>query len=112
MARECDVGVVLAYCAPYLFSLLASGSDDLDIILWDPLTQRLMTKIQTGHSGNIFSVKVRNKFCTFLLHTFLNSSYRPLVILHCLRVPKTMRFVTTMLLLPKRLLSGRVVPAG
>ena len=65
------MGVVFVYCVPPIGSLLASGSDDLDIILWDPLTKKLVTKIQTGHSGNIFSVKVRNKVRTSLLNIFL-----------------------------------------
>ena len=57
------MGVVFVYYCHLLVSLLASGSDDLDVILWDPLTKKLVTKIQTGHSGNIFSVKVRIKIC-------------------------------------------------
>ena len=65
----CGRGV--CYCVLPIDSLLASGSDDLDIILWDPLKKKLVTKIQTGHSGNIFSVKVRNKFHTSLLNFFL-----------------------------------------
>lgn len=64
------MGVVFVYYCAWLSSLLASGSDDLDIVLWDPLTKKLVTKIQTGHSGNIFSVKVRNKIHTSLLHIF------------------------------------------
>lgn len=39
-------------------SILASGSDDLDIILWNPFLKRKIVKIETGHQGNIFSVKV------------------------------------------------------
>ena len=38
-------------------SLLASGSDDLSVIIWDPLKCRKLIKIRTGHAGNIFSVK-------------------------------------------------------
>ena len=38
-------------------SLLASGSDDLTVILWDALKGRKLVKIRTGHTGNIFSVK-------------------------------------------------------
>lgn len=38
-------------------SLLASGSDDVQIIIWDPFRKRKLTSIQTGHQGNIFSVK-------------------------------------------------------
>ena len=40
------------------FSLLVSGSDDLNAILWDPMHHRAKCVIKTGHSGNIFSVKV------------------------------------------------------
>ena len=38
-------------------SLLASGSDDLKIKLWDPFRQKLITTLNTNHRGNIFSVK-------------------------------------------------------
>lgn len=38
-------------------TLLASGSDDVQIIIWDPLRHRKVTSIRTGHQGNIFSVK-------------------------------------------------------
>ncbi|XP_025099110.1 WD and tetratricopeptide repeats protein 1-like [Pomacea canaliculata] len=38
-------------------SLLASGSDDVQVILWDPFLHRSKTIIRTGHQGNIFSVK-------------------------------------------------------
>ncbi|UYV69380.1 WDTC1 [Cordylochernes scorpioides] len=37
--------------------LLASGSDDVQIILWDPFQYRQLHTIQSGHQGNIFSVK-------------------------------------------------------
>lgn len=43
-------------------SILASGSDDLKVILWDPLLKRKLTVIDTGHQGNIFSVKVNKLF--------------------------------------------------
>lgn len=38
-------------------SLLASGSDDVQVIIWDPFLHRSVTIIRTGHHGNIFSVK-------------------------------------------------------
>ncbi|XP_063826478.1 WD and tetratricopeptide repeats protein 1 [Ostrinia nubilalis] len=38
-------------------SVLASASDDLHIILWDPYRHKKIHKITTGHTGNIFSVK-------------------------------------------------------
>ena len=41
------------------FSLLASGSDDVQVILWDPFRKKKVTNIRTGHQGNIFSIKVR-----------------------------------------------------
>ena len=40
------------------FRLLVSGSDDFNIIVWEALKYRLGCKINSGHSGNIFSVKV------------------------------------------------------
>jgi WD and tetratricopeptide repeat-containing protein 1 len=39
--------------------MLASGSDDTQVIVWDPFRKKKLTSIQTGHHGNIFSVKVR-----------------------------------------------------
>ncbi|XP_026318879.1 WD and tetratricopeptide repeats protein 1 [Hyposmocoma kahamanoa] len=38
-------------------SVLASASDDLRVILWDPFRYKLLHNIATGHTGNIFSVK-------------------------------------------------------
>eukprot|EP00794_Sanderia_malayensis_P000171 gene171-783_t len=38
-------------------SLLVSGSDDLNIIVWEALTYRSSCVFNSGHSGNIFSVK-------------------------------------------------------
>ena len=38
-------------------SLLASGSDDQQIILWNPFTYKKLLTLQSGHQGNIFSVK-------------------------------------------------------
>lgn len=40
------------------FSLLASGSDDCQIILWNPFLGKKVKCIQSGHQGNIFSVKL------------------------------------------------------
>lgn len=37
--------------------LLASGSDDVQVILWDPFRHRKLSTIETGHHGNIFSIK-------------------------------------------------------
>ena len=36
---------------------VASGSDDVQVILWDPFSQKAVHTIHTGHTGNIFSVK-------------------------------------------------------
>lgn len=38
-------------------SLLASGSDDVQVIIWDPFLHRSVAVVRTGHQGNIFSVK-------------------------------------------------------
>lgn len=38
-------------------TLLASGSDDTTVMIWDPFKYSLRNNIQTGHRGNIFSVK-------------------------------------------------------
>ena len=40
--------------------ILASGSDDVKVILWNPLSGKKKVEIHTGHKGNIFSVKVRD----------------------------------------------------
>jgi len=45
-------------CMYLLCSLLASGSDDVQVIIWDPFRKKQLTTIRTGHNGNIFSVKV------------------------------------------------------
>ena len=104
------MGVVFVYLLLSVVRLLASGSDDLDIILWDPLTKKLVTKIQTGHSGNIFSVKVRNKIHTSLLNIFSCSFCLLLAILVCSRVLRTMRYVTMMLILLKHWPFGHAAP--
>lgn len=38
-------------------SLLASGSDDLHAIIWDPHRHKQICTLRTGHHGNVFSVK-------------------------------------------------------
>ena len=48
----------------FFHSLLVSGSDDLNAILWDPLQCQKKCCIKTGHSGNIFSVKVSFYYMT------------------------------------------------
>ncbi|XP_059485390.1 WD and tetratricopeptide repeats protein 1 [Neocloeon triangulifer] len=37
--------------------ILASASDDVQVVLWDPYTYKPLKTIRTGHQGNIFSVK-------------------------------------------------------
>ncbi len=37
--------------------LLASGSDDHRVIIWDPFRGQNLTTLSTGHTGNIFGVK-------------------------------------------------------
>ncbi|XP_076810630.1 WD and tetratricopeptide repeats protein 1-like [Clavelina lepadiformis] len=38
-------------------TLLVSGSDDTNVILWDPFMHQARNVVNTGHRGNIFSVK-------------------------------------------------------
>lgn len=40
------------------FRILASASDDMHLILWDPFRYKKKLTFHTGHNGNIFSVKV------------------------------------------------------
>lgn len=47
-----------ACLSPVPFSLLASGSDDQHTIVWDPLHHKKLLSMHTGHTANIFSVKV------------------------------------------------------
>ena len=37
--------------------MLASGSDDLKVNIWDPYKQKLLKSVNTKHRGNIFSVR-------------------------------------------------------
>lgn len=47
----------------FVFSLLASGSDDQHAIIWDPFRHKKLTSMHTGHAANIFSVKVSRTMC-------------------------------------------------
>lgn len=38
--------------------LLASGSDDLHVVLWDWAKGRMLTKLESGHISNIFQVRL------------------------------------------------------
>ena len=42
----------------FVISLLVSGSDDFNIIVWEAVKYKLGCTINSGHFGNIFSVKV------------------------------------------------------
>lgn len=44
----------------FVFSILASGSDDQHVMVWDPLRHRKLMSMHTGHAANIFSVKVKS----------------------------------------------------
>lgn len=58
----------------FLSSLLASGSDDQHVIVWDPFRHKKLTTMHTGHAANIFSVKVSrtsNKIFTKLVFSDL-----------------------------------------
>lgn len=48
-------------------SLLASGSDDSTIIIWDPYRKTQKRTVTTGHQGNIFSVKFIPDTCDTLV---------------------------------------------
>ena len=48
-------------------SLLASGSDDVQVKVWDPFRHRSVGSIMTGHTGNIFTVKFMPKSSDSLL---------------------------------------------
>lgn len=41
----------------FSISLLASGSDDTTVIIWDPFRHKCVQTVTTPHIGNIFSVK-------------------------------------------------------
>lgn len=49
-----------------MFSILASGSDDMSVILWDPFCYKIIKVVRTKHVGNIFSVKVSNITLTLM----------------------------------------------
>jgi WD and tetratricopeptide repeat-containing protein 1 len=50
-------GCVNRLCWNASGSLLASGSDDLTVVLWDYAGRRLARRIQTGHRANLFGVR-------------------------------------------------------
>lgn len=58
------------------FRLLASGSDDFQIIVWDVCRRMRKYKLDSGHQGNIFAVKVcLVNFCVAVrTYTFHNTS--------------------------------------
>jgi WD and tetratricopeptide repeat-containing protein 1 len=53
--RECAWTSELA--STYHFSLLASGSDDQRIVIWNAFGYRQLASFHTGHRNNIFSVQ-------------------------------------------------------
>ena len=50
-----DIMLIIMF---FFIRLLVSGSDDFNIIVWEALKYKLGCTINSGHSGNIFSVKV------------------------------------------------------
>ncbi|CAH8429513.1 unnamed protein product [Dicrocoelium dendriticum] len=50
-------------------TLLASGSDDFCIIIWNPFERRNIFTMHTGHAGNIFSVKFLPNVNEYLMVT-------------------------------------------
>lgn len=55
-------------------TLLASGSDDRTIIIWDPFKRTRENVVTTGHGGNIFSVKFMPDFCDTLVASCASNS--------------------------------------
>lgn len=45
----------------FTFRLLASGSDDTKVVIWDPFRHKNLLSLKTPHTGNIFSVKFMPK---------------------------------------------------
>ena len=43
------------------YSILASASDDARFILWNPFCHKKIHSYETGHRGNIFTVKFLSK---------------------------------------------------
>ena len=68
--------------------LLASGSDDLHVIVWDPFRGRVVRSLNTGHAGNIFSVKFMPRSGNNLVATGAAGTYfqrkQNLVYIDCL----------------------------
>ncbi|XP_067628800.1 WD and tetratricopeptide repeats protein 1 [Eurosta solidaginis] len=55
--------------------ILASGSDDFSIMLWDPFRKKCLRNIPTKHSGNIFSVKFLPRHNNALIATAAADRY-------------------------------------
>lgn len=59
--------------------ILASASDDMNIILWDPFRYEKKLVLRTHHQGNIFSVKV-------MLHSHINEGNLNIILnIWCIR---------------------------
>jgi len=67
------------------FRLLASGSDDVQVIIWDPFHHKSLTTVRTEHEGNIFSVKVNLNKTFKLSRTFF---FSPICIIFYCSFPK------------------------
>ena len=56
-------------------TLLASGSDDLDVILWDLATQKPYVSYHSGHYANVFQVPDTDDTKTMLVSVSFLASY-------------------------------------
>ena len=53
-------------------TLLASGSDDLNVVLWDWQRGRPYLVFDSGHRANVFQVLKLDMFCAFLFQVVIN----------------------------------------
>lgn len=84
---------VLYLFVTQIFRLLASGSDDTTVIIWDPFKHKRVQNVPTPHIGNIFSVKFLGNNdsllataagdCGVVVQNYLSATPRSNLILNC-----------------------------